>query len=352
MTSECFAGTTPTSPSRRLFLAAAVLLLTGCSPAEPPPTLPKLNIDTARVSVSGISSGAYMAQQMHLAFSDRLIGAALLAGGPYGCAQGDLQTALGQCMAPSVEQQPDLRQLAAAARERAEGGQLAGLEGLSGDRVWVFHGTHDQTVSAAITAASAQIYRELNPGVELTEIFDLAVAHLMPLDGDGGACAVSEPPFMAACGFDAAGEALRHLHGAATAVPDTPSGRLMAFDAGALADGEPPGDSRGYLYVPTACAEGAACGLHIAFHGCQQSVGDLGDRFAASAGYNRWADALRLVVLYPQARASMLPLNPKACWDWWGYTGPDYDTRSGAQLTWVAAMTARLGAPLTDAARH
>ena len=29
-------------------------------------------------------------------------------------------------------------------------------------------------------------------------------------------------------------------------------------------------DDIGYVYVPTSCANGAACKLHIAFHGCQQ----------------------------------------------------------------------------------
>ena len=47
---------------------------------------------------------------------------------------------------------------------------------------------------------------------------------------------------------------------------------------------------------------------------------------AHAAGYNRWADGNRLIVLYPQARASwsFLAFNPRGCWDWWGYTGEDY----------------------------
>ena len=80
-------------------------------------------------------------------------------------------------------------------------------------------------------------------------------------------------------------------------------------------------------------------GLVIVLHGCEQSLGKIGDRFARDSGFNRWADALDLVVLYPQAQSSLMPLNPKACWDWWGYTGPDYDTRNGAQIKWIAAMS-------------
>jgi poly(3-hydroxybutyrate) depolymerase len=38
------------------------------------------------VSVSGISSGAFMANQLHIAHSADVMGAAMIAGGPYGCA--------------------------------------------------------------------------------------------------------------------------------------------------------------------------------------------------------------------------------------------------------------------------
>lgn len=102
----------------------------------------------------------------------------------------------------------------------------------------------------------------------------------------------------------------------------------------------------GYVYVPKACASGKRCALHVAFHGCSQSADVVGDAFVRDAGYNRWADVYNVVVLYPQARASMAPLNPKGCWDWWGYSGEGYDTREGAQMRWLANATAALGTPL------
>jgi hypothetical protein len=93
----------------RLPLLVAALALAGCGGASAP-ALPALAIDPAAVSVSGISSGAYMAHQAHLAFSDRVVGAALLAGGPYQCAGGALDIALKHCVAP--EQPPDVAPLA------------------------------------------------------------------------------------------------------------------------------------------------------------------------------------------------------------------------------------------------
>jgi poly(3-hydroxybutyrate) depolymerase len=84
--------------------------------------------------------------------------------------------------------------------------------------------------------------------------------------------------------------------------------------------------------------------LHVAFHGCGQGVGFVGRAFASGAGYNRWAAANRIVVLYPQAAPSRVaPFNPQGCWDWWGYTGPDYAARNGAQLAAVRRMVAALG---------
>ena len=50
------------------------------------------------ITVSGISSGAFMAVQLHIAFSSIISGAAVYAGGPYWCAQGSLNTAMMECM--------------------------------------------------------------------------------------------------------------------------------------------------------------------------------------------------------------------------------------------------------------
>ena len=67
-------------------LAASVVLMAGCSP-EQHQRLPALEAVTDRTSVSGISSGAYMAGQFQIAHSRLVVGAAIIAGGPYGCAE-------------------------------------------------------------------------------------------------------------------------------------------------------------------------------------------------------------------------------------------------------------------------
>ena len=56
------------------------------------------NYNVSDVTVSGLSSGAFMAVQLHVAYSSIISGAAVYAGGPYWCAQGNLNTATLDCM--------------------------------------------------------------------------------------------------------------------------------------------------------------------------------------------------------------------------------------------------------------
>ena len=95
-----------------------------------------------------------------------------------------------------------------------------------------------------------------------------------------------------------------------------------------------------YAYVPADCAEGERCRVHVAFHGCLQYAGNIGDAFYRHAGYNPWADANRIIVLYPEAHSTFS--NQNACWDWWGYDDPNYATKSGRQMAAVRGMLDRL----------
>ena len=49
--------------------------------------LPKLGAGLAVTSVSGLSSGAYMAGQIEVAHAKDIVGAGIVAGGPYACAE-------------------------------------------------------------------------------------------------------------------------------------------------------------------------------------------------------------------------------------------------------------------------
>ncbi len=330
-------------------MMVSALTVTGCATGTASDGLPTLRLDPARVAVAGISSGAIMAQQVHLAYADRLRGAALLSGPPYQCAGGTLEQALGQCMAAPAPG-PDAAALAQRIVERAGRGELAPLSGLQGDAVLVAHGRHDGVVSRAVARAALTVYENLPQVASMTLRWDGDgdFAHLWPTLDTGGDCTVTAAPYLGNCGRDFAAEVVQTLFGAAAGEADDASGELITFSQAPF---NPDGrdallDDKGYLYVPKVCAAGESCGLLVVFHGCDQGAAVVGDVFARDNGLNRLAADHRLVVLYPQARASYAPLNPKGCWDWWGFSGADYDTRSGAQLVWLAKAVSALGVEL------
>lgn len=335
--------------ARSAALAALAALSLGACGGEPPAApLPRFDIDPARVGVAGLSSGAYMATQVHLALGERVSGAALFAGGPYGCAGGELSTALSTCMA-AEDGPPDVAMLAGRVRERSLAGAIAPLSALAGDRVLVWHGRADPTVAPGVGEAAAALYRALDPALPVDlEVADGA-AHLLPTRDAGVDCAQGGSPWIGRCGVDGAGRAVDVLFGApavdASAAP-VGGGESFVFDQRALfpRDVEPVLADTGHGYLPPQC-RGARCGLLLVFHGCQQSVADIGRALVDEGGFNRAADAASLVVLYPQARASWSPLNPKGCWDWWGYTGARYDTRDGAQVRFIDNLLRAAGVP-------
>ena len=135
----------PRLPRRpcRLALVGALCLGAGAAVAQ---DLPRLVLDPAATTVSGLSSGAFMAVQMHVAFSDRIAGAGVIAGGPYNCAQGSLLLALNDCMKTDANG-PDIAGPLESARANAVAGLIAPLDGLNGDRVYLFSGTRDRRSS-------------------------------------------------------------------------------------------------------------------------------------------------------------------------------------------------------------
>jgi len=97
---------------------------------------------------------------------------------------------------------------------------------------------------------------------------------------------------------------------------------------------------KGVVYIPPDCGARRGCAIHVVFHGCEQNRARVGDALIRGSGFARWADANRLIVLFPQTVRSTV--NPKACWDWWGYTGLDFRERSAPQIAAIRAMLDRL----------
>jgi len=215
--------------------------------------------------------------------------------------------------------------------------KLAAIDNLKNDKVWIYHGTKDQRVSAEVTDSTNDLYQNL--GVKAKLQYSIASGHGFPTEDKGVQCDKTAEPHINNCAFDAAGELLNHLYDDLI-VKTTIKGKVITINqqqyvdegqANTLAD-------TGYLFAPQQCLKGEKCRLHIAFHGCSQNEEKVGKAFVELAGYNSWAEANGIVVLYPQTKSSYQPLNPNACWDWWGYTGADYQYRSGKQMKHINNM--------------
>jgi len=334
----------------RMPIAAALAALVSAATADP---LPELTLDARATTVSGLSSGAYMAGQVHVAFSDSIAGAGIVAGGPYWCARGGLLDAVSACMRARGGDGPDIAPLLEKARTYAAAGAIAPLSGLAGDRVYLFSGSEDATVARPVTDAARDWYAAAGIAeAAITYVTDVPAGHAFLTEQGPNACPVTAPPFLNDCDRDQAGNILGSLYGDLAPPGKADPAHLRRFDQGRYM-AAPSNHSlaeAGFAYVPQACTAGATCRLHIAFHGCRQGIEAVGDTFARRAGYNRWAEANNLVVLYPQAVATAAEGNPRGCWDWWGYDDPDHATRHGPQMAAVARMAAALGAPLAPQA--
>jgi len=360
---------------------AGALLSPGTVAADhtvlPLTSLPRLEkLERTRVTVSGLSSGGFFAHQFHVAHSGLVKGAGIVAGGPYACAEQapfwlrfypnpQLTFALMVCshiwrakypaLAFWLPAAPDPNTSAAMIRDAAAHATIDPPAHLAEARVWLFAGGKDAVVPPASVSALKRVYELMGVAAANISLVEEARAnHGLPIEefagaGNAPACAALAPPFLIDCDYDAAKLLLAHLYPdgfqAAPAVAER--GHLIRFDQTEFAGAaEPPSGMHreGYLHVPADCANGAAgdarCRLHVAFHGCQQSVERIHDAFYRHGGFNRWADANAIVVLYPQIAAQ--PVNPEGCWDWWGYSGPDYYQRTGRQIRAVKAMLDRL----------
>ena len=343
--------------ARLIALLLALAGLTACQERthEASRVLPALGADVDHTSVSGISSGAYMAGQFEMAHAKRVVGAAIIAGGPYGCSESifaetlpgtgtallNLSKAVNGCMLDmlGVWGVGDPSELAQKAKARADKGEIGPIADVLTDRVYLFTGTSDRTVVPAIVKRAAAFYEKLGvPSANIKLVTSYPAGHAFVTDDQGGSCGFSGDPYVVDCDYDQAGDLLRHIYGELKPRVAVPDGEFMNFDQRPFGASEDSGGlaETGVVYIPKACRQGTGCRVHIAFHGCAQNREKVGDTFIRESGFARWADSNRLIVLFPQIAAS--PINPQGCWDWWGYTGPHYLTREAPQIAAVNRM--------------
>jgi poly(3-hydroxybutyrate) depolymerase len=360
---------------RRIIIALGCAAgMTAPARAEDPPKLSGYNADIRESSISGISSGAFMAVQFGTIWSSVIKGVGVVAGGPYWCAKADandimngytlpIMTATGSCMTgPPREMNRSFEK----ADAKAASGDIDSLQFVGRQKIYLFHGYNDAVVARSVTDAAADFYRHYLGEANRGNLFyqttvgaghSLAVAPDTHIDGLND-CKANAAPYINTCGYDQAGIILQHIYGALSA-PNRGAltGTVKRFDQSVYTKPDNPDplslDQAGFVFVPRECEQGAACRVHIALHGCRQDAGHIGRRYVDDAGYNAWADSNRLIVLYPQTKASSFaPFNPQACWDWWSYVNhsDNYVTKAGAQIRTIKAMLDALTAGATPAA--
>lgn len=358
---------------RRLFVAILCLLSAFGYPAHASiptqtPALPHLGADIRRTSVSGLSSGGFMAVQYAVAFSETTIGAGIVAGGPYGCAAYGSPVAGGptalqraaECIKGQNVTAPGMAQLLDKYREL---GLIDSPQAIARQRIYLFHGSGDTVVSDTTMDALDAFYRaRISRPNALAYIRTIKAGHAFLSDNLVGDCAIlTAPPYISRCFsgtrvYDQPGAILRHIFKRLRTKTTRLSSSPQPFDQRAFQRERAGLDDTGYLYVPADCRKsGSRCSVHVVFHGCMQSargagaVVGVGDAIYGRLGYNEWADTNRIIVLYPQVLPSAAtPLNPLGCWDWWGYDGKmkgqlaTFPTREGAQLSAIHAMVREL----------
>ena len=277
--------------AQSLLLAPVVYCLLGlASMALAADKLGSYAIDQKAISASGVSSGGFMAQQFHVAHSAEIMGAGIVAAGPYNCANSKpgwpaICAAMDVCshtaasfvpfMGPPNPQH-SIRATQRAARQH----KIDPPSGLRHDKVFLFSGMKDSEVPQSVMTSLEEYYSHFIQAWNILYVTDV-----------------------------------------------------------------PAENEVGHLFVPADCQRAGGCRLHIAFHGCKQDQEEIGDAYYQHAGYNKWAATNKIIVLYPQTTASAFnPMNPKACWDWWGYTGKDFYLKTAKQTMVVQNMINRLAA--------
>ena len=329
----------------RFIVPVALLALTGLARAAAP--LPALNIDKTQITVSGLSSGGFMANQLGYAYSSTFKGVGVFAGGPYMCAGHSNYTA---CMYNATISASALNTMQADLNNWS-GTAIDAKSNVASQKIYLFVGTSDTTVGPnPMNAVQTQYTNNGVPAANMDYVQRSGTAHVFPTDFAGTGnnnCGTAASPYIANCGYDGAKAALTKFYGTLNPRNDSPAAaNFVEFDQTAFST-NPGLAASGWAYIPAICAAGQLCKLHVALHGCQQNYATIGDKFVKNTGYARWADTNGIVVLFPQTRvdntsrstaASGSLANPNGCWDWIGWYGSNFAQKAGVQMAALKAM--------------
>jgi poly(3-hydroxybutyrate) depolymerase len=351
--------------NNRLWLGAITLMgaLQGNVFADTAPSLPAMGADVKQISVSGISSGGFMTSHLSTAYSSRIMGAGIIAGGPFYCAGSNSklkddptwETAVSLCMG-ARNFQPNAQVAFDKATALAKDGKIDDVANLKNQRVYIFNGTKDTVVSKTVVDQTREYYRLAGTAddqiIYIHDTPDGGAGHsIVTNDTDDQACSTEASPYINNCGVEQSHAILNHIYNNTLKAPransNELSGKIIKFNQKEFFPEGTSVSNTAYAYIPKVC-ETESCKVHVAIHGCYQGAKFLGCKFYNGTGYNEIADTNNIIVLYPQAQDSQPdPLNPQGCWDFWGYSSKTHDfyTKDAPQMKAIMAIVDRLGEP-------
>ena len=320
--------------------------------AQAQSALSAYNANPATASVSGLSSGGFMAAQLGVAYSGTFqVGFGVFAGGPDDCARAQSYTS---CM---YNQTPSITAPDANVKSWSGTSNEDSTANLATRKIYLWDGSADTTVGPNVMAQLASQLSTYYTASNVSNITTSGAVHTFPTNFSGSgdnSCSSSVSPYISNCSYDGAGAVLQWMYGSLNA-PNTGTlgGTVVSFSQTAFIAAGNGMDATGYLYVPANCAPGGTtvCKVHVALHGCLQSYSAIGSDFINNTGYNKWADTNNIIIAYPQAIADDTShstpgngslSNPNGCWDWVGWYGANYDEKPGIQMAAIVAMVNKI----------
>lgn len=321
------------------FVFLFLVIIAQITSAETPGPLKSYKIDPTKISISGVSSGAFMAVQMGVAYSKTFSAVSSVAGGVYWCAQGDFKRAQAVCMKEpkDINVEDQINQ----AKRWDRAGAIDALDNLKKQKLFVFSSQKDAVIPPENSAKLQKFYEAFTESKNIKIEKSSNAAHGFPTLSYGNLCGIMGVPWLLKCGYDLAANILEDAYNQFAVKGQQVASHLLSFSQDEFGNEDTPLYANGWVYVPDDCARGETCALHIALHGCQMNPDFVQDKFATHAGYNDWAEANKIIVLYPQSKKD-LANNPFACWDWYGFTGKDYATKNGFQMMALKKMVDRI----------
>jgi hypothetical protein len=268
-------------------------------------------IVNAFTTISGISAGGFAAVQLHIANSEVFNGSGIISAGPYLCAVYSIESCMKTPYLISSQYLWTLTKMELF---------IDSVKNLERQRVWIYYSSKDSVVNSEVTKKLGEYY--LLAGTQVQVKNNIMSEHSYITNSFGNACDYLGSPYINNCGENIAFDMMNYLYNGKLEKGDS-------YDITKLVNKTFDNNfsvREVFYYIPSGCEKGG-CDRHISLHGCLQSYENIGLSYITKLGYLEIAEKNKIIMIFPQ----MSKLNSNNCWDWFGYTGPNYSNKLGPQ---------------------